>query len=373
MILVLIGTKAQLIKMAPVIVALGERGLSYDLVLTGQHHETIDDLLSDLNFPDPTAYLVNPSETDTKGKVVRWLSNALLRGLTDRRFQAQYELCLVHGDTLSTLIGALIGRRWRIPVAHIEAGLRSFKILDPFPEEICRILVTLLSDYFFCQDTTSADNVRRVRPKLSSGNIINTNANTLYDAARLAIQHRQPRHAPPNNYVVFSIHRFENISSRRRLAFIFRLVTDISSSHQVIFVLHPATRRALETFTLTDDFAKYATLRERFIYPDFIRLIHGAEFLVTDGGSNQEEASYLGIPTLIMRSSTERNEGLLKNAILADFDRKTIDSFVANYSNYRHPIDFSTNVRPSQLICDWIADYCSTKASRSLLRRSLEP
>lgn len=134
MILIPIGTKAQLIKMAPVVLALVERRLPFDFVLTGQHQETMDDLIEGFQLPKPTFNLMPVNESDTTWKLAGWLINILRRHLKSNSVVARrnYHYCLVHGDTMSTFASALIARRHGISVVHVEAGLRSHNILHPF-------------------------------------------------------------------------------------------------------------------------------------------------------------------------------------------------------------------------------------------------
>ena len=330
MILILIGTKAQLIKMAPVMLEMDRQSVPYLFVLTGQHKETIADLIQNFGLRNPDYCLVEIREASTSIRLAGWLMEIAQKYfLTFKKafWIEKTEICLVHGDTLSTLIGALIAKRFKIPVAHVEAGLRSNNYWNPFPEELVRIAVSRLADIFYCPGDWAADNLRF--PANTTRHIINTKENTLLDAVGYALKSRvEP--AFPEEYGVVSIHRFENLYNRERFNFILKQVEKISNSCTLHFVLHPATREKLLSigWYLRLQSNPRIQLCDRMDFLSFIRLISNSAFLISDGGSNQEESAYLGLPCLLMRKATERKEGLNRNVVLSDYDSRIINDFV---------------------------------------------
>jgi UDP-N-acetylglucosamine 2-epimerase len=177
--------------------------------------------------------------------------------------------------------------------------------------------------------------------------------NTVVDAVRYAKGQAIPNQLPQKNYVLTTIHRVETIYSHQRLEMIVDLLQRISKTKKVIFVLHEPTRDQLEKNKLME------TLRENSgieLLPlqshlTFIQLISNADFVITDGGSIQEETYYLNKPCLIMRSRTERDEGLNKNAYLAMFDEKRIDQFLNNWQAY-HLAEVDDLPSPSKDLVD---------------------
>ncbi|WP_417530907.1 UDP-N-acetyl glucosamine 2-epimerase [Marinobacter lipolyticus] len=336
MILIPIGTKAQLIKMAPVILALRERDLPFDFVLTGQHQETMEDLINGFGLVAPAYSLAAIDEADTSVKLATWLFKILKRHLrkTSIIAQKEYHFCLVHGDTMSTLAGALIAKRHGIQVAHVEAGLRSHSIFHPFPEELTRLMVSRLSSVFYCSGSTAIKNIKRLR---NNADIVDIGQNTLLDSVRFALSEQfKPPHLSNENdrYCVVSIHRFENISNSKRLRFILESIQGFAQTIKVKFVLHAATRNKLIQggwlpILEKDDAIE---LLPRMRYFEFINLISQAQFLISDGGSNQEESSYLDIPCLLMRQKTERDEGMGTNVLLSEYDPACIQSFLESNS-----------------------------------------
>ena len=130
---------------------------------------------------------------------------------------------------------------------------------------------------------------------------------------------------------------------------------DISKKYPLVITLHPTTRERLKDLNLYEELEKDRNilLHKRFDFIDWINVCNGAEFVISDGGSNQEELSYLGVPTILFREETERKEGLGENVILSKFDMGIIDEFVSNYKNYRREPLFE-KVRPSERIVDYL-------------------
>ena len=356
MIFVLIGTKAQLVKMAPVMLSLDEHGLEYQFVLTGQHAETMDDLISDFSLREPDWCFVKPIEADTHLRLLSWLVKAFIGGYRGLNRSDGKDLVLVHGDTLSTLVGAILGRLQGIQVVHIEAGLRSFSYFNPFPEEIVRVLVTRISQYFVCQDDVAVGNLKHLG--VADKNIFNAKANTLMDALNYVKAKSPEMTTYKTPYCVVSLHRSENLGSQKRFRFLMQLIVKMSMHTHVLFVLHPVTKKKLQATGWMEGFESNPeiSLLERMAYSKFMALLANASFLVTDGGSNQEEACYLGLPCLIMREATERVEGLASNAVLSNYDEEVIRDFFDNLEDHRKGLVDETALRPSDEIAQFIAE-----------------
>lgn len=353
----IIGTRAQLIKMAPVIRELERGPCRLNLVFTGQHRETMEGLCRDFGIQGPWRYLYKGKEITGIVQMAGWFVRCLWRGIRDpqRHFlldRKDSTVFLVHGDTFSTLLGALLGKWFGATVAHVESGLRSFRIFHPFPEELTRLLIFRLSDVAFCPGSWAYDNMRNYRVKR-----IDTLENTIRDALDIAIAADRPRERRmTGEYAVFSIHRFENIFLRRQLTRIIELLEKAACHSPVIFVLHPATRSRLLKSRLLSRLERNPRIElvPRMGYLDFIALVSGAVFVVTDGGSNQEELSYLGVPTLLMRRATERIDGMGRSATLCNYDEKTLESFLQGLDKLRNPRETRNAVSPSQIVATHI-------------------
>lgn len=351
--LVLVGTKAQFIKMAPVILEMQARNLDFRLIYTGQHSETFDLLERAFGTPLPDDIMVSHGEASTKRSFARW-SVAFWGAAWARVRSGQWRgaRCgLVHGDTASTLLTAMALRMAGVPVAHVEAGLRSPKLLDPFPEEIVRRLVSAMSRYHFAPDAQAVDNLRRAR-----GKVIETGGNTLRDALRAALKTagQVPAMGGGGGYAIASIHRSENLASRRDFQLILEEIIEASRKLPIRFVLHPVTREKLDSTGWGTKLLACPGIRlqERMSYPDFVALLLAARMLITDGGSNQEEAAMLGLPTLLMRRATERQDGLGGNIVLSGLERDVIRAFVDRYRQADWTIAEVRGSSPSARIVD---------------------
>ncbi|MHA1439881.1 MAG: UDP-N-acetylglucosamine 2-epimerase [Promethearchaeota archaeon] len=313
---VVIGTKAQLIKVALVMVELQKRKIDYNFIFTGQHKETIKELMEVFKLKEPDYVIYQGKDITKIPQMIIWTIQCLIHTFKNKKkiFKNQKGVVLVHGDAFSVLLGAFMGKIAGLKVSYIEAGLRSFNFFHPFPEEITRRMTSRLADYHFCPGEFAFNNSKKYR-----GEKINTRVNTLYNPLKLVIGNKDNIQVgiPQEKYCLVSIRRFENIFKRTRFLFILKILEEISKQIKVLFVLHKPTREKLENFgfyrTLVEN--PNIELRPRYDYFKFIKLLSSAEFVITDGGSNQEESYYLGKPCLVMRKTTERKEGLDKNVV----------------------------------------------------------
>lgn len=353
----IIGTKAQLIKMAPVLRAIRERGGSYRYISTGQHSETMDDILADFQLSGPDYRLYSGRDITSVPAMLGWMLRIIGHVIANRRRVFAGDrggIVLVHGDTFSTILGALIGRIAGHRVGHVESGLRSFNMFHPFPEELTRMATIQLSDVLFCPGEKAMTNVKGQR-----GVKVNTYTNTLRDSVEFALNGRETGEAQPSPpkepYAIVTLHRFENIFSRAALQRVVDIVLHASQKHRLLFVLHKPTERKLREYGLLDRICGNPNIecRPRCSYFPFLRLVAGAEFVISDGGSNQEECAYMGKPILLLRMTTEREEGLGANCVISRYDMRVIDDFLDNYRKLRKPLP-----PPDRSASTIIAEHC---------------
>jgi UDP-N-acetylglucosamine 2-epimerase (non-hydrolysing) len=340
MIHLVVGTKAQLIKIAPVMAALQNKNIDYNFIFTGQHQETIGQLRENFGIKEPDAILYEGRDITGIIQMFFWTIKILSKTIfhKDQIFKKQgvKDIVLVHGDTFSTLLGALMGKMAGKKVGHVESGLRSFNLFHPFPEEITRLITFRLSDFNFCPGVWAVNNLRKHK-----GKKIDTEFNTLYDALELAKEKidQVDIEVPDIPYAVVSLHRYENIFKKQKFKLIINHLLEISKNIHLLFILHPPTEKKLKDYGYYPAIkaAENISLHPRYDYFNFIKLLINSEFLITDGGSNQEEAYYLGKPTILFRSATERQDGLGSNVVISNYDPKTINDFVGNYRQYASP------------------------------------
>jgi UDP-N-acetylglucosamine 2-epimerase (non-hydrolysing) len=348
--------------MAPLMVELKERGVLYNFIFTGQHRDTMSEILEDFNLKNPDSILYDGIDIVSIPQMIIWATKILFTGI---RKQHVYFLgdnngiVLVHGDTVSTILGALLGRVAGLKVAHVESGLRSFNLFHPFPEEILRLAIFRLSHVLLCPGLWAVKNVQKFKHK----EIINTYANTMMDCVRIAkSKEGRQGHIPTVPFAIVSIHRYENIFKREKLQRIVDIVEDVALSIRLLFILHKPTRKQLIKFHLYQELDNNSSieLRPRYPYMEFLGLLERAEFIVADGGSLQEETSYLGIPCLLLREATERQEGLATNATLSGYNQDKIEAFIRDYKKMRIVNDSPAEIRPSKIIVDTIQPYATS-------------
>ncbi|MGB0095792.1 MAG: UDP-N-acetylglucosamine 2-epimerase (non-hydrolyzing) [Solirubrobacteraceae bacterium] len=290
------------------------------LVHTGQH---FDDELSavffaELGIPSPDRQLgiARGSNTSQTSRMLAALEPLLAEILPDA--------VLVYGDTNSTLAGALAAAQARLPVAHVEAGMRSFD--RTMPEELNRVLVDHLSTLLLCSSGTAVENLRRE----STGGTVELVGDVMIDVA-LAVQPRvrerldlvSARGLSPGGYVLATAHRAGNVDDRERLALLVKLL--LAVPHPVVLPLHPRTHGRLRSAGLLERLQRggHVTLTPPLGYVELTALLCHARTVLTDSGGLQKEAYLAGIPCVTMRPSTEWVE-TVENGwnVLVDLDRE---------------------------------------------------
>ncbi|PID27257.1 MAG: hypothetical protein CR982_06575 [Candidatus Cloacimonadota bacterium] len=361
MIHIVIGTKAQLIKMAPIMRRLSLLDIEYNYIYTGQHRDTMEDIHRNFSIKSFDKVLHNKGDIVSVLAMFIWFFKILsitLFNSKDIFNNDKNGVVLVHGDTISTLLGAIMGKFAGVKVAHVESGLRSFNLLHPFPEEITRVLTFKLSDYSFCPGSWAVKNLKRYKMVK-----IDTVNNTLYDSLTEAmplINSYKDINIPDSKYVVVTIHRFENLNNLNRMKELLDILNNLSEKFKVLFILHKPTKKALNKYKLMEKFSSKIEFRERYDYFRFIGLVSSSEFIISDGGSNQEECYYLGKPVLLYRKATERGEGIGINCVVSRYERDTIFSFFNNYENYKR--DFlKIEESPSDLIIENLRKFYLSK------------
>jgi UDP-N-acetylglucosamine 2-epimerase (non-hydrolysing) len=260
------------------------------------------------------------------------------------------EIWVAHGDTLSTLLASIWAKRFNGVIAHIEAGLRSKAIFRPFPEEINRRIVSRMATLHFPQDEVARDNLISQSVK---GEIILTNGNTLYDALEVLSENNWGEPLPESPFVIANIHRNENLGNADRWECILETLCLAAQEQSVYLVMHPPTEFKLKIDVQAQQrLARAGVITlPRVTFRRFIQLIHKSRYVITDGGSNQEECAYLGKPCLILREESERVEGLTTSCRLSKFNKYIINDFISNPDQYRKEREIFSK-RPSITIIE---------------------
>lgn len=351
---IFLGTKAQYIKTAPLVRLLVEHGIDHRLIDTGQHARLSAAMRTELGVRRPDVVLGGAEDVTSITGAVAWAARIAwrlgsARGVRESIFASRGGVCVVHGDTPSTLLAALLARRAGLRVAHLEAGLRSHSMFHPFPEEAIRVMVMHLADLLFAPDDTAMAHLDDMG---LAGRAVPLHGNTVIEALRESLALRQPSHGP----AIVSMHRVENLLSRRRVERLVATVRRLSEQMAVRFVLHTPTDQALRRMGLrrglTDAGIQLGPLVS---HAAFVNMLAAAPLVITDGGSIQEECALLGVPTLLWRGRTERPDGLGANVVLSNYEPARIDGFIRDPERYRRrPADLDR--RPSEQILDELLD-----------------
>jgi UDP-N-acetylglucosamine 2-epimerase (non-hydrolysing) len=223
--------------------------------------------------------------------------------------QENPDLVLVVGDVNSTLAAALVAAKRHVPIAHVEAGLRSFDRM--MPEELNRLCTDALSDLLFVTEQSGLDNLRREGVPDEKVHFV---GNVMIDSLKAALPHARAAGAvgrlglAPMGYVVTTMHRPSNVDEEGQLREVVRLIEALAARLPVVFPLHPRTAGSLDRFGLRARLEAVPSLRlvEPLGYLDFLGLLAEAAAAVTDSGGIQEETTFLGVPCLTLRENTER-------------------------------------------------------------------
>lgn len=301
-----LGTRPEIIKLAPVLRACERRDVAFSLVHTGQHYsDELDGVFfRQLELPEPTHHLGVGSSTHGQQ------TGEMLAGVEQRLLADEPEVVFVQGDTNSALAGALAGSKLDVEVAHVEAGLRSFD--REMPEEINRVLVDHVADHCFAPTAESAAHLRREGipdDRIAvTGNTIADAVETYGDLAAEKSDVLDDFGLVPGEYCVLTAHRAENVDDPDRFASLLAGVGEYArrADRRVVYPIHPRAADRLDEFDLA--VPDPVELVEPLDFLDFLRLEREAALVFTDSGGVQEETCILGTPCVTLRYSTERPE-----------------------------------------------------------------
>jgi UDP-N-acetylglucosamine 2-epimerase (non-hydrolysing) len=338
----IVGTTAELIKMAPVFHELTGRGRACEIWYTAQHVDELADTLTDLELPAPAQWLVPEAgaenlarPADVPGWATRLFRTVRRRrtALAERlRSDGRTAVVLVHGDTFTAPLGALIGRTLGARVGHVEAGMRSGSLRHPFPEELNRRLAAHVVDIHFAPTETEAENLRKRR-----GAIVTTGANTVVDAVRYALGRASRAEVElPEQYAVATLHRFELVRQEELYREVLEILKEYAEKLPIVYFAGASERERLRQYGLLALFdGEKFRIEDKLSYLDFLPVLAGARFVVTDSGGLQQETGHLGIPAAVHRAHTEVMGGEGTRFVLTRLDADRLRGFLDDPERYR--------------------------------------
>lgn len=310
--MVILGTRPEAVKLAPLIIEL-KKHQNYKVTVcnTEQQKELSNQTLGYFNVcADINLNIMRPGQT------LAGLQTRMLERLNDILSADTYDAVIVQGDTMSVFCGALAAFYNRVPVFHVEAGLRSYNLFEPYPEEAVREMTSRISALHFAPTAGARDNLLQehiAAEKISvTGNTVidalkHIPANTLTEALKSL---RNQQIDIDGNLVLVTAHRRENHGNRLNdiINAIQRLSQDFPN-HQFVIPVHPNPNVRDKIFNNLSGFTNI-NLTEPMDYPELVCLMQNAKIILTDSGGIQEEAPTFGVPVLVMRYETERQEGI---------------------------------------------------------------
>ncbi len=364
----ILGTRPEIIKMAPIIDEISKRGIDQIVLHTGQHYdkEMSENFFKDLEIPLPD-YNIHVG-SGTHGKQ----TGLMMKGIEEILINEKPDIVLVQGDTNAVLAGALVASKLHIAVGHVEAGLRSFDMT--MPEEVNRRVADVASSMYFVPTQESAINL--LADGISRKNIIVT-GNTVVDACFRHLEIAKKRGIEEetlsklniesmDNILTLTMHRAENVDDEKRVTSIIEALKELTQMN-IIFPIHPRTKHTLQEFGLFDELndLEHVHIIKPIGYLDFLQLTSASTLVLTDSGGLQEEAITLDVPALTLRYNTERPEtvtaggnilvGSDKDAILENVGKILSDEeFRDNMKNAPNPYGQGNSAK---LTVDAIEDY----------------
>lgn len=366
----ILGTRPEIIKMAPIIDEISKRDIDQIVLHTGQHYdaEMSDNFFKDLDIrtPDYNIHVGSGTHGKQTGLMMQRIEEVLLEEKPD--------IVLVQGDTNAVLAGAIVASKLHIPIGHVEAGLRSFDMT--MPEEVNRRVADVSSLMYFVPTVESAINL--LAEGVSRKNLFVT-GNTVVDACFRHLELAKEKGISEqslkelnidemDNILTLTMHRAENVDVKERVVNIIDALKQLDDMN-IIFPIHPRTKNTLEKFGLFEELnnLEHVHIIKPLGYLDFLYLTSVSTLILTDSGGLQEEAITLDVPALTLRYNTERPEtvtaggnilvGSDKDAILENARKILDDEEFAN--KMRNAVNPYGQGESAKLTVDAIEDYYS--------------
>ena len=356
-VMLVFGTRPEAIKMCPLVNELKTReSIKTVVCVTGQHRQMLDQVLEAFHVtPDYDLSIMKDRQT------LFDVTTNILNGIKEVLEEVKPDVVLVHGDTSTTFVTALASFYLQIPVGHVEAGLRTYNIYSPYPEEFNRQAVSIISSYNFAPTELSKENLLKERKNPEA---IYVTGNTAIDALKTTVRddytNEHLEWAAGSRLIMITAHRRENLGEPMR--YMFRAIRRVMEEHPDVKAIYPIHMNPVVREEADQELA--GCDRIRIIEPldvlDFHNFLSRSYLILTDSGGIQEEAPSLGTPVLVMRDTTERPEGIAAGTLkLVGTDEEVIyqnfSELLSNKDSYE-AMSKASNPYGDGFACKRIAD-----------------
>tara|TARA_X000000368_G_scaffold170396_1_gene134423 strand:- start:2923 stop:4008 length:1086 start_codon:yes stop_codon:yes gene_type:complete len=353
----ILGTKAQFIKCKNILLNLIAKDVEILVVDTGQHRElTKKELDKSGLIYEYIELSKNKNNISTIPQMIKWFFKILF---SSKKYLSvdQISYAMIHGDTVSTLIGLIFCKINKVKTIHLESGYKSNNIFKPFPEEIIRNIVSRFSNMLIVDGPKQYENVKKFNNKKE---IIQISRNTIYDSVSDYIRIDE---SISSSTLTVTVHRTENVYSKKQLKLLIQLLYNIKNNYNfelVQWFCHDVTYNSLLKNNMLQEIeSKGIVLMELIPHDEFIKKLIESKLIITDGGSISEECSVLGLNTIIWRDVVENINYLNENVILSDYDFEKIYKFIDNLPTRKSKSDIERS--PSEELVNLLIPYIQSQ------------
>ena len=332
--LFILGTKAQFIKTIPLINIAIKEQINVTLINLNQHPDKSNKLIQKINGKYKyISFVNNQSDVGTYISALIWVIKVIFKIIFKPDSNLRNNLSIVHGDTISTLLGAILIKRNKGRVVLLEAGLGFPGMFKHFPESFVRYYVAKFSEFMIANGNEQITQLKKWKVK---GEILEISNNTIYDSLDLVSLEENPN----KKVVTVSIHRTENINSKENMKSLVNIIMKIDPKFEITWYLHIPTKNRLESYDLMQVLRdKGVNLQDLAPYEEFLNSLYNSDFVISDGDGVVEECFFLGVPTLVWRyEHLDSNHLFLEDSSLklSEFNESICIKFFENYPSYKN-------------------------------------
>jgi UDP-N-acetylglucosamine 2-epimerase (non-hydrolysing) len=350
-----IGTVAEFNKLAPIFKELQKRKIRFEIIDSGQNQINYQDFKSYLGDIKPLVK-INPKANKSSTLIFFfWAFITLIKGyiflFSEFRNKSKSDVYfIIHGDTVTSTIGAILAKIHQLKLVHIEAGYFSHNFFEPFPEEICKHINSWLADILFAPTDWALSNLKRF-----NGVKISTKFNTNIEAFWWAMKQKVAFPLKLDKYYLLIVHRQEHVLLKKEWTkkIMEYVIQNSDPSLTCVILNHPLTVQIIKSLQINKRSIK---IIDQLSYGQFLKVFEKSQYIATDSATIQQEAFYLGKPYLGLADYSVQTEGLKENAVLSRSDYSVIDYFLGNYRKYKRTI-IRPKKSPSKIVVDFLQSH----------------